>query len=53
MKIIFRNIQRYNGLTNSVCNEIILIRFDINGYIKNSFFYVAFKLKYDLILKKL
>ena len=52
MKIIFRNMQKYNGLTNGVCNEIISIRFDINDYVENSFCYVAFKLKYDLILGK-
>ena len=52
MKIIFRNMQRCDGLTNGVCNEIISIRFDINGHVKNSFFYVAPKLKYGLILSK-
>ena len=45
-------MQGYDGLTNGVCNEIILIRFDINGHVENSFFYVALKLKYDLILGK-
>ena len=53
MNIIFRNMQRYDGSTNGVCNEIISIRFDINGHIENSFCYVIFKLKYDLILGKL
>ena len=53
MKIIFRNMQGYDGLTNGVCNERISIRFDINGYIEHSFCYVAFKLKCDLILGKL
>ena len=52
MKITFRDMQKYNVLTNGVCNEIISIRFDINGYIENSFCYVVFKLKYDLILGK-
>ena len=51
-KITLRNIQRYNGLMNGVCNEIISIRSDTNGHIKNSFCYVALKLKYDLILGK-
>ena len=50
MKINFRNIKRYNGSTNGVCNEIISIRFDINGHVENSFCYIVFKLKYDLIL---
>ena len=45
-------MQGYDGSTNGVCNEIISIRFDINGHVENSFFYVAFKLKYDLILVK-
>ena len=37
MKIIFRNMQSYDGLTNGVCNEMVSTRFDINGYIdKNS-----------------
>ena len=52
MKIIFRNMQKYDGLTNDVCNKIISIRFDINKDIENSFCYVAFKLKYDLFLRK-
>ena len=52
MKIIFRNMQKYDGLAEGVCNEIISIRFDSNGYIENSFCYVAFELKYDLILGK-
>ena len=52
MKIIFRNIQGYDDSTNAVCNEVISIRFDINGHVENSFCYVAFKLKYDLILGK-
>ena len=52
MKITFRNMQGYDGLTNGVCNEIILIRFDINGHVENSFCYVALKLRYDLILGK-
>ena len=52
MKIIFRNMQGYNGITNGVCNEVVLIRFDINGHVENSFCYVALKLKYDLILGK-
>ena len=49
MKIIFRNMQKYDGLTNGVCNEMVSIRFDINGHVENSFFYIIFKLKYDLI----
>ena len=52
MKIVFRNMQGYEGLTNDICNEKILIRFDINWYVENSFCYVVFKLKYDLILGK-
>ena len=52
MKIIFQNMQKYNGLTNGVCNEIISIRFDINGQVENSFCYFAFKLKYNLNLRK-
>ena len=52
MKIIFRNMQKYDVLTNGVCNEIISIRFDIYGHFENPFCYVAFKLGYDLILKK-
>ena len=52
MKITFRDMQGYDGLTNGVCNEIISIRFDINGHVENSFCYVALKLKYDLILGK-
>ena len=46
-------MQGYDGLTNGVCNEIISIRFDINGHVENSFCYVAPKLRYDLILGKL
>ena len=49
MNIIFRNMQGYD---DGVCNEIISIQFDINGYVENSFCYVALKLEYDLILKK-
>ena len=45
-------MQKYDGSTGGVCNEIISIRFDINGHVKNSFCYVAFRLKYDLILGK-
>ena len=45
-------MQGYDGLMNGVCNEVILIRFDINGHVENSFCYVAPKLKYDLILGK-
>ena len=45
-------MQMYNGSTNGVCNEIISIRFDINGHVENSFYYVAPKLKYDLIFGK-
>ena len=52
MKMIFRNMQGYDGMTNGVCNEVISIRFDINGHVENSFCYVALKLKYDLILGK-
>ena len=52
MKIIFRNMQGYDDLTNGVCNEIISIRFDINDHVENSFCYVGLKLKYDLILGK-
>ena len=58
MKIIFRNMQRYDELTNGVCNEMVLIRFDINGHVnindhvENSFCYIIFKLKYGLILGK-
>ena len=52
MEITCRNMQGYDGSTNGVCNEIISIRFDINGYVENSFCYVAFKLRYDLILGK-
>ena len=29
-KITLRNMQKYDGLTNGVCNEIISIRFNIN-----------------------
>ena len=42
----------YDGLTNSVCNEMVSIRFDINGHVENSFCYIILKLKYDLILGK-
>ena len=52
MKIIFRNMQRQDGSTNGVWNEIISIRFDINEHVENSFCYVVFKLKYDLNLGK-
>ena len=52
LKIIFRNMQKYDGLTNGVCNKIILIRFDINGYVENWFCYINFKFKYELILGK-
>ena len=45
MKIIPRNMQEYDGLTNGVCDEIISIRFDINGHVENPFCYVVFKLK--------
>ena len=45
-------MQRYDGSTNGVCNEIISIRFDINGHVENSYCYVALKLKYDLVLGK-
>ena len=38
-------MQRYDNLKNSVYNKIIFIRFDINGYIENSFCYIAFKIK--------
>ena len=52
MKITPRDIQGYDGLTNGVCNEVESIRFDINDHVENSFCYVTFKLKYDLILGK-
>ena len=52
MKIIFRNMQRHNDSTNGVCNEIILVRFDINKHVEISFYYVVFKLNYNMILKK-
>ena len=52
MKITLRDMQGYDGLTNGVCNEVVSIRFDINGHVENSFCYVAPKLKYDLILGK-
>ena len=35
MKITFRNMKGYFGLTNGVCNETISIRFDINGHVEN------------------
>ena len=47
IKIIVPNMQRYDGLANDVCNKVISIRFNINGHVKNSFCYVAFKLRYD------
>ena len=51
MKIIFLNMQKYDRLTNGVCNKIISIRFDINDHVENSFCYVfTFRSKYDLIL---
>ena len=50
MKITFRDIQGYDGLTKGVCNEMVLIRFDINRHVKNSFCYLIPKLKYYLIL---
>ena len=53
MKTIFRNMQKYDRLTDGVCNEIISTRFDINGYVENSFCCVALKLEYCLILGKL
>ena len=31
---------------------MVSIRFDINGHFENSFCYMIFKLKYDLILGK-
>ena len=52
MKITFRNMQKYDGSTNGICNEIISIRFDIIGHVENSFCYVALKLGYKLILGK-
>ena len=52
MKITPRNMQKYDGMTNGVCNEMVSIRFDINGHVENSSCYVAPKLKYDLILGK-
>ena len=45
-------MQKYDGLKNGVCNEMLLIRCDINGHVENSFCYIIFKLKYDLILGK-
>ena len=45
-------MQGYDELTNGVCNEVVSIRFDNNGNVENSFCYVAFKLGYDLILRK-
>ena len=45
-------MQGYDGSTNDVCNEVISIRFGINGHVENSFCYVAPKLRYDLILGK-
>ena len=53
MKITPRDMQGYDGMTNGVCNEVVSIRFDINGHVENSFCYVAPKLRYDLILGKL
>ena len=53
MKIIFRDIQKYVGSTNGVCNKIISIWSEINHHVENLFCYVAFKLKYDMILGKL
>ena len=52
MKIIFRKVQKSNCSKNGVCNEIILIRFNINKYIKSSFCSVAFKLKYEFFWGK-
>ena len=52
MKITSRDMQKNDSLKNGVCNEMVLIRFDINRYIENSICYVAFKLGYDLILWK-
>ena len=52
MKITPRNMQCYDGSTNGVCDGIILIWFDINGHVDNSFCYVVFKIKYNLILGK-
>ena len=52
MKITPRDMQGYDGITNGVCNEVVSIRFNINGHVENSFCYVAPKLKYDLILGK-
>ena len=43
-------MQKYDGLTNGVCNEMVSIRFDINGHVENSFCNVIFILKYDMIL---
>ena len=45
-------MRRYDGLTNGVYNEMVLICFDINGHEEYSFRYIIFKLKYGLILKK-
>ena len=53
MKITFRNIQGYDGITNGVCNEVVSIRFVINGHVENSFCYVNIKIKFDLNLGKL
>ena len=51
MKIIFWDVQKFDGLTNGVCNEMVSMRFDIiNSHVENSFCYITFKLKYDLIL---
>ena len=52
MKITLRDMQGYDGITNGVCNEVVSIRFDINGHVENSFCYVAPKLRYNLILGK-
>ena len=52
MKITLRDMQGYDGLTNGVCNEVVSIRFDINGHVENSFCYVTPKLGYNLILRK-
>ena len=38
MEILFRNMQKYDGLTNGVFNEIISILFDINGHVENSLY---------------
>ena len=34
IKINFRDMQNYDGSTKGVCNEIISIRFDINGLLR-------------------